>query len=320
MVPASSANKQLRRVPAMLQLIENAGGNMADLIIVYWRDIPAQVIVKKGRQNAKRELPLRFTEAIDMCAMRTGAGDTDAYLAEWRKADPVPVGDDLEAEADEGAGRPRREVRPGAAGRARQGRRQGKWLSTRRLPRPLWSRRQRRNPTTSRPTCRRSGACSAPMRSGSGRCAIRGRSNGSMRRFADMFLLLHPLWKGIGYGRVEAPVKFVEKRVKGFMFDCRMCGQCVLSSTGMSCPMNCPKQLRNGPCGGVRANGNCEVEPDMPCVWVKAWEGSRNMVKGDAILNVQKPVDQSLRETSAWLRVTAQAAAAREKAKAGAAA
>ena len=76
---------------------------MADLIIVYWRDIPAQVIVRKGRQNAKRELPLRFTEAIDMCAMRTGAGDTDAYLAEWRKAEPVPVGDDLEAEADKAA-------------------------------------------------------------------------------------------------------------------------------------------------------------------------------------------------------------------------
>jgi hypothetical protein len=73
---------------------------MADLIIVSWRDIPAQVIVKKGRQTAKRELPLRFTEAIDMCAMRTGAGDTDAYLAEWRKCDPVPVSDDLEAEAD----------------------------------------------------------------------------------------------------------------------------------------------------------------------------------------------------------------------------
>ena len=76
---------------------------MADLIVVYWRDIPAQVIVKKGRQNAKRELPLRFTEAIDMCAMRAGAGDTDAYLAEWRKADPVPVSDDLETEADKAA-------------------------------------------------------------------------------------------------------------------------------------------------------------------------------------------------------------------------
>lgn len=73
---------------------------MADLIIVYWRDIPAQVIVRKGRQNAKRELSLRFTEAIDMCAMRTGASETDEYLAEWRKAAPVAVGDDLEAEAD----------------------------------------------------------------------------------------------------------------------------------------------------------------------------------------------------------------------------
>ncbi|MBX3568588.1 MAG: virulence factor [Rhizobiaceae bacterium] len=73
---------------------------MADLIVVYWRDIPAQVIVKKGRTSAKRELPLRFTEAIDMAAMRTGASETDAYLAEWRRADPVPVGDDLEAEAD----------------------------------------------------------------------------------------------------------------------------------------------------------------------------------------------------------------------------
>ncbi len=73
---------------------------MADLVVVYWRDIPAQIIVRKGRQNAKRELPIRFTEAIDMCAMRTGAGDADAYLEEWRKADPVPVSDDLEAEAD----------------------------------------------------------------------------------------------------------------------------------------------------------------------------------------------------------------------------
>lgn len=76
---------------------------MADLIIVYWRDIPAQIIVKKGRQNAKRELSIRFTEAIDMAAMRTGAAETDAYLAEWRKAEPVSVTDDLETEADKAA-------------------------------------------------------------------------------------------------------------------------------------------------------------------------------------------------------------------------
>lgn len=77
---------------------------MAQLQIVYWRDIPAQVIVKAGRRNvAKRELSLRFTEAIDMCAMRTGAAETDDYLAEWRRADPVEVGDDIEAEADTAA-------------------------------------------------------------------------------------------------------------------------------------------------------------------------------------------------------------------------
>lgn len=76
---------------------------MADLIIVYWRDIPAQVIVKRGRQSAKRELPLRFIEAIDMAAMRGGARGSSEYLDDWRKADPVPAGDDLEAEADRAA-------------------------------------------------------------------------------------------------------------------------------------------------------------------------------------------------------------------------
>lgn len=73
---------------------------MADRIIVYWRDIPAQIIVKKGRTSAKRELSLRFTEAIDMAAMRTGASESGDYLAEWRRGDPEPVSDDLEAEAD----------------------------------------------------------------------------------------------------------------------------------------------------------------------------------------------------------------------------
>jgi hypothetical protein len=73
---------------------------MADLTIVYWRDIPAQIIVKKGRQSVKRELPARFAEAIDMCAMRSGAHDTDSYLADWRRGAPVAVGDDMEVEAD----------------------------------------------------------------------------------------------------------------------------------------------------------------------------------------------------------------------------
>lgn len=70
----------------------------AKLITVYWRDIPAQVIAKKGRQTAKIELTQRFAEAIDMAAMRGGAADTEAYLEDWRKV-PVSCSDDLEAEA-----------------------------------------------------------------------------------------------------------------------------------------------------------------------------------------------------------------------------
>lgn len=73
---------------------------MAERVIVYWRDIPAQVIVKAGRKSAKRELPERFVQAIDASAMRVGAIGTDEYLAEWRRGTPEPCGDDLEAEAD----------------------------------------------------------------------------------------------------------------------------------------------------------------------------------------------------------------------------
>jgi hypothetical protein len=121
-------------------------------------------------------------------------------------------------------------------------------------------------------------------------------------RFEKAFAALHPIWVRIGYDRVEAPITALERRVKGFLFDCQMCGQCVLSSTGMSCPMNCPKELRNGPCGGVRANGNCEVKPDMKCVWVEAYNGSQRMTKGQQILNVQVVVDRSIKGRSSWLR------------------
>jgi hypothetical protein len=113
---------------------------------------------------------------------------------------------------------------------------------------------------------------------------------------------LHPLLNRVGYQRLERPVAAVEHVVKGFLFDCQMCGQCVLSSTGMSCPMNCPKQLRNGPCGGVRADGNCEVNPEMRCVWVDAFEGSQRMRSGMSIQLVQFAVDRRLQGRSSWLR------------------
>ena len=72
---------------------------MAKLTVVYWRDIPAQVIVKAGRQTAKRQLTERFEKAIDRAAMRAKLRDTDSYLGEWRRAEPSDCGDDLEAEA-----------------------------------------------------------------------------------------------------------------------------------------------------------------------------------------------------------------------------
>ena len=73
---------------------------MANLIITYWRDIPSAVSVKAGRKEEKRMLADRFQEAIDMAAMRGGASDTDSYLADWRRAEPVAVGDDLAAEVE----------------------------------------------------------------------------------------------------------------------------------------------------------------------------------------------------------------------------
>jgi len=78
---------------------------MAELVVVYWRDIPAQVIAKRGRTAAKRQLSERFEKAIDRAAMKAKLRDTDSYLAEWRRADPVPCGDDLEAAAGEAAAR-----------------------------------------------------------------------------------------------------------------------------------------------------------------------------------------------------------------------
>jgi hypothetical protein len=127
--------------------------------------------------------------------------------------------------------------------------------------------------------------------------------------FERVLVALDPLWRRIGYQRLEKPVAGMERAVKGFLFDCRMCGQCVLSATGMSCPMNCPKNLRNGPCGGVRPDGHCEVKPQMRCVWVQAWEGAGRMRGGGAIAAVQPPVDRTLEGRSSWLRVARQKAA-----------
>jgi hypothetical protein len=128
--------------------------------------------------------------------------------------------------------------------------------------------------------------------------------NAFYRRFESALVALHPLWRRLGYERLERPVAALERSVKGLLFDCRMCGQCILSSTGMSCPMNCPKNLRNGPCGGVRANGRCEVRPQMQCVWVDAVSGAARIPGGtQSLASVQVAVDRRLQGRSSWLRV-----------------
>jgi Methylene-tetrahydrofolate reductase C terminal len=97
-------------------------------------------------------------------------------------------------------------------------------------------------------------------------------------------------------------ILLVEKATKEAIFDCRMCGQCVLHGTGLTCPMRCPKNLRNGPCGGVLQDGNCEVLPDQPCIWVLAWKRSRKLPLWRSHMeHVGPPVDWRLQGTSSWI-------------------
>lgn len=95
--------------------------------------------------------------------------------------------------------------------------------------------------------------------------------------FSRLAPALVPVLRLLGPKRAEALLYPIERRAKQFMFDCRECGQCVLSATGMACPTNCAKQMRNGPCGGVRPDGTCEVKPEMRCVWVEATEGTKRI-------------------------------------------
>lgn len=102
-------------------------------------------------------------------------------------------------------------------------------------------------------------------------------------------------------------VGLVEDLVKKPVFDCRMCGQCVLHSTGMTCPMTCPKTLRNGPCGGVREDGGCEVKPEMTCIWLTAERRATSLplprVWREGIDHLRPPVDNTLQGTSSWVNL-----------------
>jgi methylenetetrahydrofolate reductase (NADPH) len=116
---------------------------------------------------------------------------------------------------------------------------------------------------------------------------------------------LAPLVKLTGQRRAEALLRPLEHASKGFLFDCRMCGQCVLTHTGLACPMNCAKQMRNGPCGGVRADSGCEVKPEMRCVWIEAGAGAKRMAgTGNLVAPTRLlAIDHRREGTSAWLPV-----------------
>jgi hypothetical protein len=105
-----------------------------------------------------------------------------------------------------------------------------------------------------------------------------------------------------GWG--EPLIIAVEKYTKRAVFNCKMCGQCILHSTGMTCPLNCPKHLRNGPCGGVRTNSHCEVKPDMVCIWVEAYDRSIQMPHyGHQFASLQPPMNNRLKGTSSWINM-----------------
>ncbi|MFO7741155.1 MAG: methylenetetrahydrofolate reductase C-terminal domain-containing protein [Anaerolineae bacterium] len=115
---------------------------------------------------------------------------------------------------------------------------------------------------------------------------------------------IYPLMRRLSPTLAERVMIWGEVVLKGWIFNCQMCGQCILHSTGMTCPMTCPKKLRNGPCGGVRHNNHCEVIPERLCVWVQAWERSQDMrYYADDMRIVQPPVDHALRSTSAWVNM-----------------
>jgi hypothetical protein len=148
------------------------------------------------------------------------------------------------------------------------------------------------------------------------------KKQGALWRRFRFFLQDHPaplvwIWKSteailgrmcrpferLGVKRASRWVKPFEEFVKKPIFDCRMCGQCILHSTGMTCPMTCPKQLRNGPCGGVRMDGSCEVKRTEPCIWVQAIERSARTSYHHDLGKLNPPVDWQLSGAASWVTV-----------------
>lgn len=96
-----------------------------------------------------------------------------------------------------------------------------------------------------------------------------------------------------------------ENTVKKPIFGCKSCGQCILTYTAFTCPMRCPKQMRNGPCGGTRTDGRCEVDPSIPCVWHLIYTRSKKLGRERKLLHLLPSLDHRLEGTSAILNAMA---------------
>ena len=116
-----------------------------------------------------------------------------------------------------------------------------------------------------------------------------------------VLILMRPAFKRFGIEWSSRIVKPPEEIIKSLLFDCQTCGQCVLHYTGMTCPMTCPKQIRNGPCGGVRLSGKCEVKPEMDCVWVRAVARAPRTPYGREIYRLNPPLDWRLEGMASWV-------------------
>ena len=96
---------------------------------------------------------------------------------------------------------------------------------------------------------------------------------------------------------------FFEDLVKVPLFHCQHCGECILSSTAFICSQNCPKRVRNGPCGGTREDGSCEVYPERKCVWYRIYMRSARLHRISLLYKLQRIHNWNLENTSAWLNV-----------------
>ena len=105
----------------------------------------------------------------------------------------------------------------------------------------------------------------------------------------------------------EHALRVLEISVKGPLFGCRMCGNCLLQETALICPMECPKGLRNGPCGGSTSE-TCYIDPSRPCIWYKIYERSFEWGREDLLLEVLPPLDWEQVGKDSWSAIFKNAA------------